>query len=248
MKVNTSVKVADESAQTRLRGAILLYELQCNDRDGGSPGQYATLHKVGRNASGRPMIESGRPMTSKDYADMLANLHGGKSSQLTWVDTRSIAVGHDVHLWWTAARTKAMFFEDTSNNVVGSAPCPVPAMVWMLKRETLYVFALACHERPQPDTPVYQAPFFNVDADGEVCYGTAAPPSTQLCALDAWEAMFFESRFSHPNGMLRGKLIHGSELKFWRNMLAKPTDTFPTNVLRKTRWKVRDLINIGVSQ
>ena len=144
-----------------------------------------------------------------------------------------------------------MFFQKCSpeGSFDAQGVAPVPALIWLAERDSLYVFAVKDSERPTPETELFQAPFFNVWARGQICIGSAQRPS-ESSASDpkAWEAMFWSSRFTHPNFKEKNRLIDGIDpYEFWSQMLNDETPQFPLDRLVPLKLKVADLLPIDVT-
>lgn len=82
---------------------------------------------------------------------------------------------------------------------------------------------------------MYQAPYFNVYEGGGICQGNVdVPGSTSTNRIEAWNAAFFQSWFTHPN--VHGNLVkyRGGAFTFWRDMLDGRHHEFPEHVLVPT--------------
>jgi PRTRC genetic system protein B len=65
---------------------------------------------------------------------------------------------------------------------------------------SLSVRALRENRRPDHDTTLAVAPYWNVSEKGLVCLGDArTPTTTSVDSLDGWEKGFFDSTFTHSN-------------------------------------------------
>ena len=70
----------------------------------------------------------------------------------------------------------------------------------MVTTKAWKVFAFKGRQRPDADTPLSVAPFFNVWQNGTICVGSARlPKGDQVHNHLAWEEAFFRSYFTHPN-------------------------------------------------
>jgi PRTRC genetic system protein B len=114
-----------------------------------------------------------------------------------YTDTRE-----EKYIWHRPPCRKQMYFKKDLG--VSNGTYAIPGLVWMVKRETLYLFAYRS-KRLSSDTQLYAAPFFNVRANsGDVCLGNAKLKKpkvlTFLNFLKFWEDKFFLSEFSHLLG------------------------------------------------
>jgi hypothetical protein len=221
--------------------AILLYA----DRNTGY--KYATLHSVSFQVDDRPCIDAGRPMTEKDFLALVKGLAPKSRPEMEWLDTHVLARGLGKTIWWSPPTLRSMFFKTSSaykGTFDGSAVCPVPGLVWIASQHDVYVYAVKGAERPNRETRLYQAPFFNVWAKGQVCVGSAMRPDAALSEVPAeWEKMFFGSYFTHPNFTEKNRLIKGvNPLKFWKDMIKQPLQEFPEGRLVGLNLTVANLI------
>lgn len=226
--------------QYRLTNALLIYEARETRQ------AYATKHRV-ELINGSPMIRPGAPLTEGDFKDLIAGLKPQDRPAIEWNDPAILAKGMGRLIWWTPPRKRAMFFQASSQSVVqfsGSASCPTPGLVFMAGERTLHVFAFMGESAPTKQTKLYQAPFFNVWSNGQVCVGNAKMPAEdQRTDLQAWERFFFGSHFTHPNFREKDRLTLGVEpCAFWKKQLSRPSKTFPEGVLVDINLTVNDLL------
>lgn len=245
------VSLQESGEAATLSGAILLYGGIAEGRNQylhrGT--KFATVHDV-QIIAGRPEIMPGRLLTERDLATIAKGVATASESVTTdWIDPGVLAKGQDRLIWWTAPSKRPMFFQQSSYNkdtFTANGVCPVSGLVWVaMPGNGLYVYAVKGSDRPEPRTQLYQAPFFNVWGRGKVCVGSAAPP-TEEAKWDtaAWERMFFGSRFTHPNFAEKDRLTKGvSPTKFWKEMVASPTDAFPEKRLVQIPLTVGDLLD-----
>jgi PRTRC genetic system protein B len=105
------------------------------------------------------------------------------------------------------------------------------------------VWAVKGSRRPTPQTPLFQAPYFNVDAQGRICQGNVpVPEGTAVEKIEAWNDAFFRSFFTHPN--VAGKLVRyrGGSYAFWRDLLDQRFARFPGRVLVDVKTTLRALL------
>lgn len=238
-----------KDASLKLKHAILLYEADA--QQGETVATHATFHKVDI-ASGRPNILPGRLATSEDLKVLAKGLTASMETAGThWVDPSVLATGSGRLIWYTPPGKRSMFFQKCSleGSFDAQGVAPVPGLIWLAERGSLYVFATKDSERPTPHSALFQAPFFNVWARGQVCVGSAQSPSEHN-ALDpkAWEAMFWGSRFTHPNFRQKDRLIQGIDpYQFWSELLRNAPHQFPLDRLVRLDLKVADLLPIDAT-
>lgn len=235
------LSVTESGHSATLSAAILLY--------GDNRTTYATVHEV-KPIKDRPEIMPGRLVTEADLVALAKDLSSGAEAIAThWIDPGVLAKGQDRLIWWTPPGKRPMFFQASGRNndtFTGSAVCPVPGLVWMaMPGHGLYVYAIKGALRPDQQTQLYQAPFFNVWGRGRVCIGSAfLPTEEKKWSSEAWEQTFFGSRFTHPNFSEKNRLIQGaSPTKFWKGMVGKPAEAFPEQKLVQMPLMVADLLD-----
>lgn len=142
-------------------------------------------------------------------------------------------------IWYTPTQQVNLLFSPGLN--IPNGKTFVPAMVWKADREELKVFALVSDKKPQAETPLYNAPFFNIYPDARVCMGTVATDKTPANDLNEfmleWEHLFWNSYFSHLNDRYK---VKGNIVQLWQNQIANGT-AFPKEVLIKYGKNLKDI-------
>lgn len=245
------INVHESGRSASLDGAILLYtqDRAASFDQEGARVSYATIHKV-TPIAGRPEIAPGRLLTQKDLQLMVQGIEQTRQDTATqWFDPGMLAKGPDRMIWWTPPGLRPVFFKKSGANdktFDGHAVCPTPGLVWMaMPGKGLYVYAIQGAGRPSKETPLFQAPFFNVWGRGQVCIGSASlPKEEQMSEPQAWEKTFFGSHFTHPNFTQPDRLIKGEEpTTFWRKMIQRPAKRFPEERLVQIPLVAGDLLD-----
>lgn len=220
-------RIRMEGAQEmQLRRAILLYE--------GYQSSFATVHKVSQN-NGVPVLDVGEAMSLASLASIAMSL--GTSAHIgKFLRPEILSVGMNSVVWWIKPDFRRVWFNCSNNKTIGveSAETPHPGLVMAVVSDRWYVFAVKGDTRPEADTLLYQAPYFNVWTNGLICTGsTQVPEDVSASNIASWETAFFSSAFSHPNVHAPDKLLkyRGGEYKFWRHMLDGRFKDFPEKVL-----------------
>lgn len=119
---------------------------------------------------------------------------------------------------------------------IKSATAWVPAMVYVVDRKSLSVFALKSNSRPKENTKLYRAPFHNVSDQGSVCLGSAKVKKPATKTYDSlmryWEDLFWLSEFTHLNGASNPTKTDMD--KVWRKLVA---------CKEKIKWSDMDELN-----
>ena len=128
-------------------------------------------------------------------------------------------------LWWTPGGQKRIFF--TKETGLRSGIYPLPATLFLVLNKTLYTWALTATKRPEPGTPIYHSPFFNVYEGGACCMGNIElPENASPASTHEWERAFFDGAC---NGHIMPKLQGVEPRKLWK-AIEKKTD-FPNEHL-----------------
>jgi PRTRC genetic system protein B len=124
-----------------------------------------------------------------------------------------------------------MFFREGSELAgVSGKLFPHPALLFVVRNRVLFVRALSHNRRPDGDTKLAAAPYWNIDSNGAVCAGTMrTPKSLTVASIAAWQQAFFQSEFTHPGGAGRLTKRKGGTAALWRSLAGKKV--FPRSTL-----------------
>ncbi|WHF51909.1 PRTRC system protein B [Chryseobacterium gotjawalense] len=143
-------------------------------------------------------------------------------------------------IWFTKEQERDLFFVKNLNIPNGKAN--VPPLLWIANKQNLKIFALECDERPDENTPLFHAPFFNVYENGNVCMGTVNVKIKNSASLEefteSWEHYFFNSYFSH---LLHQNPIKGNCVNRWKKQI-ETKDLFPKEILVKNNRTLKELL------
>jgi PRTRC genetic system protein B len=222
------------AATATLQRAILLYGDAHNHTV-----KFATVHDVDKKTA---MIMPGAPLTSEALGDALSALADGVGDR-RWraIDTRVIASGPGLVAWWSPEQVRHVHFHESSG--MASGPAMQPAMFWVAYRKDLHVYTLAKSERPTMDTTLCPSIHYNIFQGGKVCLGSSVMPSDLEPAQ--YEQMFFESRFTHPNGDVKWQThFEGGMPALWRKLLAEGgKKAFPKKALLRSKLTVEQALD-----
>lgn len=171
--------------------AVLLYH-------GRSGGALATVHEI-MTVDGAPVIGAGRAMSAQAAWELAAALlqraaHGGFLPE-------TVLYAHgDVLLWWLSPARRHIAFhvgDDHARSFGGAERgqvVPQPGLVFAASSRAWRVSAVKGSRRPTPQTPLFQAPYFNVDAHGHICQGNVpVPEGATVEKIGAWNDAFLRS-------------------------------------------------------
>lgn len=212
------------------------------DRTFGGPTSLVTRHPIIEH-QGQPLLGAGS-LTSDDDLLVLGDVlregasrrvYGG-SGGLSLLSPDVLGLGPDYLVWRIPAAVRPMWFRVAANRVFDLS-VPWPPLVACASPQGLYVAAIKPGRRPASSTKLFHAPLMNVDGAGSVCTGTAqVPESYRPDKIDAWNAVLFDSAFSHVNhfGTLaaKGRVENRAHMRFWQGLHDENALRFPTDALR----------------
>ena len=212
-----------QSAPMKLVHAILLYGTERTIR-------LATVHQpVSDPQGGPPLLDAGEPLT-RDFLDILVR---GLGSELpaAFLPHNVLVYSTSLTAWWEPAQVRSMFFTaDCDGKTLDGKLVPHPPLVFAVRNGRLMIWALAEDHRPDTDTWLYMAPYWNTYEDGSVCHGSMPTPRTVTIGnLPQWSHAFFASRFTGSNlGIQQCSHAEGF-IGLWRSLVGKKE--FPVEYL-----------------
>jgi PRTRC genetic system protein B len=223
-----TTNLANEGQFTPVKTLLVYRKMPVSDPYSGrtsSPEFYVSLHNI-RDG----VVCEGHPVSKKDVYELCRLAMPGIDTVVKYIPENILSYApfskYSAMVWWIPAARKSMFF-----NIKGlqSGIAPIPATLFAVIKDRLYVWALKTDTRPTLTTPVYFPPYFNVFKDG-TCMGNIQVPKTvdpQETIL--WEDMFFGSDFTNesPPDLKR---LTGEEL--WGNLI-NTRKKFPAFCLKK---------------
>jgi len=140
-------------------------------------------------------------------------------------------------IWYRKKSAASLIFKKELN--VKDGVYIMPTLVFMLKNNTLSVFAVKTNS-PNENTRLYKAPFHNIYNDGSVCMGSALiMDSNELkTIIKNYENAFFNSKFSHFQN--EGSPIKGN-LNTYFNRIVNKHLPFDTSLLINHKKKLKSL-------
>jgi PRTRC genetic system protein B len=225
----------------RLDRAVLIYH-------GASGSAFATVHAV-EDVDGEAVIGAGQAMTPRAAID-LARALGKSVAHAGFLPETVLYMDGDLLVWWLPPGKRHIAFrteghEEQMGAIERGETVPQPGLVFAASSQAWKVWAVKGSERPTPATPLYQAPYFNVYANGDICQGNVpVPEGTTAEKIGAWNDAFLRSYFTHPNA--QGKLVRyrGGAYAFWRDMLDGKFSRFPERVLVDAKTTLGALLGV----
>jgi PRTRC genetic system protein B len=218
-----SIDVGSE-LELKLYQAVLLYRNDHGNRF------MATIHGVvQKEADGTPLLGSGQLLSTAALRELTKQL--GTSCPAEFLPENVVARTPELIAWWTPAAVRPMFFRDGSELAgISGNLYPNPALLFVVRSGVLVVRAIPDNRRPESDTRLAAAPYWNIDSNGAVCAGTMrAPKSLTVASIPAWQQAFFQSEFTHPGGAGRLTKRKGGTSALWKSLARKKT--FPRSTL-----------------
>lgn len=227
------VIIACEADNTlEIEAALLFYRAR------GNGDIYATQHDV-RVVDDRPALLPGVPLALESLAEF-ADLAAKRTSYRGFVHERVVYVAPNALVWWVPACTRRVWFQHSGELGNASGDCQHPPLVFIAAPSKWSVFALRENARPDAQTALYRAPYFNVWESGEICVGNVATPDTiDSESIKPYEDAFFRSRFTHTNTdkLIKGR---GGAVRLWKNLLNGAP--FPINQLIDAKCTLADVV------
>ena len=233
--------VADDSEESRLSQAILLYQ----GRGGAS---FATVHPIVNDANNGATIGAGIPFDEKALKRLASDLASSLRIKSGILPSNVLSIGDDHIMWWSPPSRRTYFFntrqDDTSINVgKRSGEALTPSLIFVVCRDRMSVFAVKGNQRPDADTPIFHAPLMNVYEDGTLCMGSMSRPNSTLAeSISQWENGFWDSAFSHPN-YAKSVNYKGGLHAFSTDLLDGRFRKFPDRVLRPMKITLQKIVD-----
>ena len=222
--------------------ALLIYTCKESHGDG-----YVEKYDIGPN--GRPI--NARPLSLDEARELATSLNPDEPENIAVLRPKGLmpeCILHvdplphqEVVIWYTPPQLEAeLYFSDFLQIPNGRAH--LPGLVWKATRSGLKVFATATKSRPTAKTPLYYAPFFNLDKLGTVCMGTVNTEIAEKASIDefikAWQHFFFNSYFSHLMGEHTPLTVN--VVQFWQSHIDSG-QPFPAELLVKSNFTLESI-------
>ena len=163
-----SIDVGSE-LELKLYQALLLYRNDHGNRF------MATVHGVvQKETDGTPMLGSGQLLSTAALRELTKQI--GTSCPAEFLPENVVARSTELIAWWAPAAVQPMFFRDGSELAdISGKLFPHPALLLVVRNGVLFVRALPHNRRPESDTRLSAAPYWNIDSNG------AFPPILLIC-------------------------------------------------------------------
>ncbi|OPY67777.1 MAG: hypothetical protein A4E57_02096 [Syntrophorhabdaceae bacterium PtaU1.Bin034] len=196
--------------------AVLIYGYEKDPRyedSAKSIDHYITRHRI--DEEGR--LLEGVPLSS-ELLRRICSLVIPSLQTMEYIPEKVLAYSPGTAmLWWIPAAQRHVFF--TKETGLKSGAYSLPAALFLVLNRTLHTWALTATTRPEPATPIYHSPFFNVYEGGACCMGNIElPRNPSLRDIHEWERAFFDGAC---NGHIAPKLRGIDPYKLWKAIKGK---------------------------
>jgi PRTRC genetic system protein B len=202
---------------------------------------FATLHEVKHRHNEAPYLCAGQSVTTGFLETLARGLGASMAAEV--LPENALARTSGLIAWWSRAQARLMFFGDSDSKTrhLNGKMYPHPALVFMIRGRELFVRALRENRRPQSDTRLMNAPYWNTDVVGRVCLGSMrVPDDVNAASLRGWEDAYFASEFTHPSGAVRLTSHRGGFVGLWSSLAERKH--FPARFLTRSNQTLRDFI------
>lgn len=224
----------------RLARAFLVYE----NRDHEAVFVSSHLIKVFEDETGKhhAQIQPGSPLSKNALFNALNELANQQHEKDSLLPTTVLCATYSHLIWWKPPSREVVFFQSPEVGSLGKE-ISHPGLLFRIHEGKWSVFAVKGKKRPDRNTVLYHAPYFNVYDDGGICIGTAKVPKTiHYSGIPEWEKAFFLSGFTHPNGHVKKVSYERGIFAFWKDVLDGKFKTFPTRYLVSTGKTLGDFL------
>ena len=218
-----------------LKGALLFYE--------GRGRAFVTWHEAKPSPQGGMALGEARDLTTEFIRGLAQGL--GTEAPAELLPPTVLVWTGDLSVWWTPRAVRRMYFRSNSEAPLGLSGemFSQPPLVWKVAGAELSVRALRKNQRPNADTSLMIAPYWNTDGEsGVVCQGSMrAPEAAGVASLAAWEQAFFQSDFTHQTGV---KKLLAAKRGYFQTLVALKggRQRFPTESLQPAGETLADFI------
>ena len=247
-----------ETASFELSQALLIYSKDSGHYARNQEAAAFTTHPIVRR-DGRTTIGPGSPITIGTLESLAAAV--GKNIAACYLPPTVISVGFGQLIWWCPAGRRRIWFKadgrfNGGGKVDNSETQRVtrlngkftqhPPLVFAVRGQKLAVFALATNERPEPATPLYRAPYWNLWEDGVMCRGDRHVTNEAVpAAIPEYQDAFFNSAFTHTN-ITRLTRFPGGHAALWEDLArrkAPPAEKYWSQHLNRLNKNLGQLIS-----
>ncbi|WP_231425340.1 MULTISPECIES: prokaryotic E2 ligase family D protein [Pedobacter] len=219
--------------------ALLFYQ---NEKDDLYVESY-NMDSLGKPINAHPLTQRESKALSESMQSKQENSSGFLctagllSDRVLYVD-RS---GEGYAIWYTPEMRRHLLFK--SDLGISNGEAYLPPLLWKASKNGLSLWALVDNDRPNLESKLYQAPFFNLYANGRVCMGNVHIKFSLNIDLDEfilqWEKFYFGSAFSHLLQSMSP--VKGNIVLLWQQQIGTE-NPFPQRQLKRFPNLLKDII------
>lgn len=191
---------------------------------GGLDSLMITKHQLQLH-NGRPVLGEVQHFSEEDLGELLRAIEARDGSGVGLIPSNLLFQRGNLNAWYVPGTKRDMWIQPSKGDKrLMSLKVVWPNLIFITGASSLSVFAYIGHKRPTEHTPLYHAPLMNVGDNGLVCLGdSTAPKNRGLDSIPEWEAIMFNTRFSHTNHSytlrVKGaeKVSDQQHIEFWRS-------------------------------
>lgn len=218
------------------KAVLIAYE--CKVDSYSSTQNYLELRPInaqGRMGAGVPVTYEFMNTMLESYAEEMSGIpHGRMPSNMLWCDSRK---GREKYIWYNPPQKRQMYFVKSLG--IPEGIFDMPGILYIACCNRLEVFAFK-GEKPEEDTELCLAPYFNV-SDSAVCLGNTSlekPTDPDFDTLmEYWEKRFWLSEFSHLGS--GGNPTHSNLVSVTENARNQP---FDLKELKPAKKQLKELL------
>lgn len=195
---------------------------------------YLVEHRKVKNGK----MEAAHPLTIDDFSKLVATISSyakkdaGRTALHGIIPPNLLYASSDLTskrlVWWRPPEKRMVYF--TKEAGIPNGEMWVPGLIYCASSGGLSLYAF---KGRKPRNILYNAPFYNVN--GHVCLGSAKVRKPKIDTyegwIEYWEAMFWQSEFSH---ILGGNPVKGNLAVITKKCIREGCQ-FPADVLVRSK-------------
>ena len=221
--------------------ALIIYQSEKED-------EHVYVEAYDMNKAGKPI--NAHPLSLQETIHLANCLNVSAELNSSFTQSKGLLPDNVLYLnasnqgcviWYTPAQEVQLLF--TQSLIIPSGGAFVPPLVWKADKAALHLYAVKSKSRPDMQTPLFHAPFFNMYANGGVCMGTVDIDMEHVSCLEAfieqWESYYWNSYFSHL--IQDASPVRGNIVQLWQEQVASKR-RFPLNILMPNDKNLKDIL------
>lgn len=229
------------SIALELKAAILIYQSQGKT--------VATTHPV-QLVKEKPFILPGRPIDQAAVVELMVSLsnNGQPTSpdvaKSQFLPPNVLCFTPNQLIWWCKSQVRPLYFESDDKQVktLHGKNVTHPNLIFQVRDNGFFVYAVATNSRPELNTKLYRAPYFNIFQNNAMCKGNVKIPSPATPNVIAeLENAFFDTHFTYSNV---NDIVKGGHNKFWLPLRGNKKKRVPVKLLTPLDQTLASLLKL----